>query len=108
MDGCKASTAISIKGNIMSRGGVECANMWWGKCHLNLMIALMVMMINCLYWMVMMMMFVLDGDGDLCVTRSLDKAPHVIWLPSGSTVAAVRHHTYIIKNHVWTFLSVFS
>ena len=51
-------------------------------------------------------LFVLDGD--LCVTRCMVKAPHVIWLPSGSTVAAVRHHTYKIKNHVWTFLSVFS
>ena len=67
MDECKASTAMSIKGGIMSRGEVECANMLWGKCHLYLMIALMA--INCLYWMVMMIMFVLDGDGDLCVTR---------------------------------------
>ena len=59
MDGCKASTAISIKGNIMSRGGVECANMWWGKCHLNLMIALMVMMI---------MFLISDGDDDnVCI-----------------------------------------
>ena len=64
MDGCKASTATLTKGGVMSRRGVEFANMWWGKCHLNLMIALMVMMINCLYWMVMMMMFVLDVDDD--------------------------------------------
>ena len=54
MDECKASTAMSIKGGIMSRGEVECANMWWGKCHLNLMIALMVMMI----------MFVIFDDDD--------------------------------------------
>ena len=55
MDECKASTAMSIKGGIMSRGEVECANMWWGKCHLNLMIALMVMMI---------MFVIFDGDDD--------------------------------------------
>ena len=57
MDGCKASTAMSIKGDIMSRGGVECSNMWWGKCHLNLMIALMVMMF-----------VIFDGDDDdVCI-----------------------------------------
>ena len=41
----------------MSRGGVECANMWWGECHLNLMIALMVMMF-----------VIFDGDDDdVCI-----------------------------------------
>ena len=57
LDGCKASTAMSIKEDIMSRRGVECANMWWGECHLNLMIALMVMMF-----------VIFDGDDDdVCI-----------------------------------------
>ena len=43
-------------------------------------------------------------DGDLCVTRCMVQAPHVIWLPSGSTVAAVRHHT---SSRLDIFVSIF-
>ena len=53
--------------------------------------------------MVLMKMFVIF-DGDLCVTRCMVQAPHVIWLPSGSTVAAVRHHT---SSRLDIFVSIF-